>query len=63
MRGENTSMYVLNRLAGWWWWHTPLVPALRKQRQENLCEYEINLGQPRLCREILSGKKLNKLID
>ena len=26
-----------------WWWSTPLIPALRNQRQEVLCEFEANL--------------------
>ena len=30
--------------SGAWWWHTPLVPALRRQRQENLCEFEASLA-------------------
>ena len=26
-----------------WWWHTLLIPALRRQRQEDLCESEASL--------------------
>ena len=26
-----------------WWWHTPLIPALRRQRQVDLCEIEVSL--------------------
>ena len=26
-----------------WWWHTPLIPALRRQRQVDLCELEASL--------------------
>lgn len=22
------------------WWHTPLIPALRRQRQTDVCEFE-----------------------
>jgi hypothetical protein len=25
------------------WWHVPLIPALRRQRQEDLCEFEASL--------------------
>ena len=25
------------------WWCTPLIPALRRQRQGNLCEFEVSL--------------------
>ena len=25
------------------WWHTPLLPALGRQRQEDLCELEASL--------------------
>jgi hypothetical protein len=46
------------------WWHMRLVPALRRQRQVDLCEFEANLihkvgpGQPRLSyRETLSQKQ------
>jgi hypothetical protein len=28
---------------GWTWWHIPLIPAPRKQRQEDLCEFEVSL--------------------
>ena len=31
----------LNRVG--WWWHTPLIPALGKQRQVDLCEFEASL--------------------
>ena len=42
-------------------WHTPLIPALRKQRQTDFCDFEASLvyrvpGQPELHRETLSRK-------
>ena len=30
------------------WWHTPLIPALRRQRQMDLCEFKTTLGYTRL---------------
>lgn len=26
-----------------WWWHTPLIPRLRRQRQVYLCEFKASL--------------------
>jgi hypothetical protein len=52
-----------------WCWHTPLIPVLWRQRQVDLCEFEISLvvhraslGQPELLRRetlsCLGGKML-----
>ena len=30
-------------LAGWQWWHTPLIPALGRQRQVDICEFKASL--------------------
>jgi hypothetical protein len=46
---------------------TPLIPALRSQRQTELCEFKASLvyrassGQPGLHREILSSKEKKKI--
>ena len=53
----------------WQWWHTPLIPALR--RQMNLCEFEVTLvyknqfqDRPQSYRKILSQeKKQNKTMQ
>ena len=26
-----------------WWWHTPLIPTLEKQREVDFCEFEVSL--------------------
>lgn len=43
-------------------WHTPLIPALSRQRQGKLCEFETSLeysvlGHSGLHRKTLSGKR------
>ena len=40
-------------MAGWWW-HTPLIPALGRQRQVDLSEFEASLLQSH--RKIVSQK-------
>jgi hypothetical protein len=39
----------------WVWWHTPLFPALRRQRQTDFCEFPAELGY--IMRLTLSLKK------
>ena len=36
------NIFKNHNLAGWWW-YTPLIPALWRQRQVDLCEFEANL--------------------
>jgi hypothetical protein len=36
------SKYWKLRLSGWWW-RTPLIPELGRQRRADLCEFEANL--------------------
>ena len=49
------------------WWHTPLIPALRKQRQVDLCEFGARVvynsefqGRFQTYRETLFKKKRKK---
>jgi hypothetical protein len=37
------SIHLKSKVYTWAWWRTPLIPALRKQRQEDLCEFEASL--------------------
>jgi hypothetical protein len=40
---------------GWMWRHTPLIPAVGRQRRADLCEFKVSLvcesnpEQPQLC--------------
>ena len=33
----------IKKKASWVWWCMPLIPALGRQRQEDLCEFKANL--------------------
>jgi hypothetical protein len=39
------SLESPSRAWWWWWWqHTPLIPAIGRQRREDLCECEASLA-------------------
>ena len=40
--GYTLKFFKIIKRAGWWW-HTPLIPAVRRQRQVDLCELEASL--------------------
>jgi hypothetical protein len=37
--------YLIKKItrSGWWWRHTPFIPALGRQRQADLCEFKDTL--------------------
>ena len=39
----DSGRYLIS-VVGWVWWRTPLIPALRRQRQEDLSEFEAITG-------------------
>jgi len=41
--GKPLSCKIRKYNLNWAWCHTPLIPALRKQRQADLCEFEVSL--------------------
>ena len=53
-------------LTGWWWWHMPFIPALGRQGQVDLCEFEASLvygvssRTVRATQRNLSQKQTNK---
>ena len=45
-----TELYTLKCRVIGWWWHRPLISALRKERLTDLCEFEVNLVEVlRIC--------------
>ena len=38
-----TNEFNQSYLVSWGWWRTPSIPALRKQKQVDLCEFEASL--------------------
>ena len=38
LQGASKSLFLAR-----WWWSTPLIPALRRQRQVDLYEFEASL--------------------
>ena len=57
-------MLLSDKGLGWVWWHMLLIPAFRKQRQEDLLKFEDSLvfytgvlGPPGLHRETVFQKE------
>ena len=42
------------------WWHMPLIPALRRQKQMDLCEFKASLDRLQKYRESKSQTNKNK---
>lgn len=65
---KNICFYSLKKLSCAWW-HMLLIPALRRQKQVELCEFEVSLvckvglGQPRIHRDpVLKNQNKIKII-
>jgi hypothetical protein len=78
--GENTPPKEVRTQRGqnweksWAWWYMPLIPALRRQRQEDLYEFEASLvyrvsartartTQRNLSRKTSKNKNKNKKLE
>ena len=66
MRLLTSEISLLKKERAKWWCCTPLIPALGRQRQADLCEFKANLvyrvsfRKSGLCREILSQNKIKR---
>ena len=59
--------WTIERQLRWPWWCTPLIPALRRQRQVDLCEFEASLVYRARSRAVtqrnpVSKKKKNRFL-
>ena len=55
-------MFKKQKTVGWWW-HTPLTPAFRRQKQEDLSEFEVSLVyrvSSRTARIVTQGNPVSK---
>ena len=43
LNGEITGEFKNVKVRAGWWWRTPLIPALGRQGQVDLCEFETSL--------------------
>ena len=52
-------MLLRSIVKGRWWWHTPLLPALWRQSQAELSEFEANLVYKACSRTVRTVKQRN----